>query len=267
MLSLFSNKPLLDEDTTQWLFDTYAWALSNFGSDYFQEETILVTPTSKHFPCKVNSIESMTSTVFEQTTSYAGMQNWPFRLVELSPGFEPTFPSSVTFNGAPRGPAAVLSLEGEGRNFTVTYTSDQARDPSVLTALFSLNLASYLSRATDESPPGGQDLWGHATDLLAIFMGFGLFLANNAVMVRSSCSGCGKSVQSMGSLSEDEMTYGLAIFCVLKKIPNQDVLPHLKSPLRPLLKKAVKEVRNNTTEINRLMAIEHPLIQPALDVS
>lgn len=266
MLSLFSNKPLLDEDATQWLFDAYAWALSNFGSDYFQEETLLVTPTNKHFPCRVNSVESMASTVFEQVANYAGMQNWPFRLVELSPDFEPAFPSSVTFNGAPRGPAASLALEGEVTDFTVTYSPDQTRNPGILASIFSLNLASYLSRAAGESPPGDEYLRGHATDLLAIFMGFGLFLANNAVMVRSGCSGCGKSVQSMGSLSEDEVTYGLAIFCVLKKIPNQDVLPHLKSPLRPLFKRAVKEISNNTAEVNRLLAIEH-VIQPTLDIS
>ena len=266
MLNLFQNKPLLDEDATQWLFDAYAWALSNFGSNFFHQATILVTPTSKHFPSVVNSRDSMVSTVFEQVTSYAGMQNWPFRLVELSPDFIPEFPSSITFNGAPRGPAASLSLEGEVKELAVTYTPDQTKDPGILTSLFALNLAGYLSRATNESPPGDEELRGHITDLLAIFMGFGLFLANNAVMVRSGCSGCGKSVQSMGLLSEDEMTYALALFCVLKKIPNQEVLPHLKSPLRPLFKKAVKEINNNTAGLDRLMAIDRP-IKSTLDVS
>ncbi|HEC15504.1 MAG TPA: hypothetical protein ENI99_02875 [Sedimenticola sp.] len=259
MLSLFNNKSLLDEDATQWLFDAYAWALGNFGSDFFHEETILVTPTSRHFPCRVNSRESMAASVFEQVAGYAGMQNWPFRLVEPGPDFVPVSPSSITFNGAPRGPAASLSLDGEVKDLTITYTPEQTRDPSVLAALFSLNLAAHLGRATDEPPPGDEELRGHATDLLAIFMGFGLFLANNAVMVRSGCSGCGRSVQSMGFLSEDEMTYGLALFCVLKEIPNQEALPHLKRPLRPLFKKAVKEISANRAGVGRLLAIDRPI--------
>jgi len=259
MLSLFNNKPLLDEGTTQWLFDAYSWALSNFGSDYFHEETILVTPTREHFPCQVDSREAMASTVFEQVTAYAGMQNWPLKLIELTPEYDPVPPSSVVYNGIPRGTGTALTLEGETKCVEITYTPDQTRDPGALAAVFSHHLAGHLSQTAKTPCPGGEELEGHARDLLAIFLGFGLFLANNAIMAKGGCSGCGKSLQSLGFLPEDEMTYALAIFCVLKKIPNKEVLPHLKSALRPLFKKAVKEIENNRAEINRLTAIDHPL--------
>jgi len=59
VFGLFNKKPLLDENTIQWLFDSYAWALDNFGSDIFKEETILVTPTDKYFPDKVDNIDEM----------------------------------------------------------------------------------------------------------------------------------------------------------------------------------------------------------------
>jgi len=259
MLNLFSNKPLLNESTTQWLFDTYAWALNNFGSDYFHNETILVTPTNAHFPNSVNSRESLVSTVFEQVTAYAGLQNWPLKLVELTPDYDPIAPSPVVYNGIPRGDTAAFTLEDDSKVIEITYALEHTQNPGVLTALLSHHLASQLIRVSETPNPGTEELQGHATDLLAIFMGFGLFLANNAITVKRGCSGCGKSMQSFGFLSEDEMTYALAIFCVLKKIPNKDVLCHLKSPLRPLFKKAVKEISNKKTEINRLTAIDNPL--------
>ena len=254
MFNLFNNKPLLDEETRQWLFDAYAWALSSFGSDFFYEDTILVTPTKEHFPTEVNSRGGMASSIFGQIVHYAGMQNWPLELIELTPDYEQAHPSSTSYNGIPRGPAAALSLEGETEAFQITYSPDLTRDPSVLTTVISRQLAAHLASATNNPGPGDKELHGHLIDLLAIFMGFGLFLTNNAVFIRRGCSGCGTPVQATGFLSEDQMTYALAIFCHLKKIPNKDILPHLKSPLRPLLKKCLKEI-NNSSEIERLTHI------------
>ena len=258
MFNLFSNKPLFDEETTQWLFDGYAWALNSFGSDFFFEDTIIVTPTPEHFPNQVNSRESMASSIFEQLVQFAGMQNWPLELVELTPDYEPIHPSNITFNGIPRGPAAAISLEGETQVFHITYTPDLTRDPSVLTTVIARQLAAHLASTADTPGPGGEELHGHLIDLLATFMGFGLFLTNNAVLIQRGCSGCGKSVQSTGFLSEDQMTYALAIFCCLKKIPNKAIQLHLKSPLRPLFKKALKEISNNN-EIEGLSLINKPI--------
>jgi len=258
MFNLFSNKPLLNEGTTQWLFEAYAWALSNFGYDFFYEDTILVTPTKTHFPSLVNSRQSMANSIFEQMIHYAGMQNWPLELIELTADYEPVQPSNIIFNGIPRGPATTISLEGATQTFHIIYTADLTRDPSALTTVIARQLASHLVGVSNASTPGGDELHDHLVDLLAIFMGFGLFLTNNAIMIQRGCSGCGKSVQATGFLSEDQMTYTLAIFCCLKKIPNKVVLPHLKKALHPLFKKAMKEINgNNKTE--RLTQITHPI--------
>jgi len=260
MFNLFSNKPLLDEETTQWLFDAYDWALSSFGSDFFYGDTILVTPTEKHFPSPVNSRQSMANSIFEQMVQYAGMQNWPLELIELTSEYEqPAPPSTITFNGIPRGPATAIALEGDTQTFQVTYTPDLTRDPSILTTVIARQLASHLASTADTSTLGDEELHGHLIDLLSIFMGFGLFLTNNAVMIQRGCSGCGKSIQATGYLSEDQMTYALAIFCCLKKIPNKTVQPHLKSPLRSLFKKAIKEINGNNGELERLTLINNTI--------
>ncbi len=258
MFNLFSNKTVLDEDTTQWLFDSYGWALSSFGSEFFHEETLLVTPTEAHFPSQVNSRESMASSIFQQLVQYAGMQNWPLALIELTADYEPLYPTNITFNGIPRGVTSAITLEDEAQTFHITYSPDLTRDPGVLTAVIARQLASHLIHTARIPGPGGEELHGHLVDLLAIFMGFGLFLTNSAVIIQRGCSGCGKSVQATGSLSEDQMTYALAIFCCLKKIPGKTAQPHLKSALRPLFKKAVKEA-GGSSKIEQLNQITHSI--------
>lgn len=264
MFGLFSSKPLLDESSVQWLFEAYAWALRSFGSDIFHEDTILVTPTDRHFPARANSAEEMASTAFGRVMAYAGMQNWPCELVQLAPGANPVVTPSIAIRHAPRGPAAIVSVTGETKSLPIAFDPQHIRKPHVLIAIFAQQLAYHLGRAAGEGPPGGEELRGPAADLLAIFMGFGLFLANSALTVcRGGCSGCGTSVQSLGYLTEDEFAYALAIFCALKNIRNEEVEPHLKKTLRPFYRMAVKEIgKTKAEDILRLGKLSHP-IKPA----
>ena len=60
MLSkLLKPKACLDEETTLWLFDTFAWALRNLDARVFYDETILVTPSNQHFESKIVEEEYM----------------------------------------------------------------------------------------------------------------------------------------------------------------------------------------------------------------
>lgn len=261
MFGLFSSKPMLDEGSTRWLFEAYAWALGNFGSDIFHEDTILVTPTDRHFPGRADSAEEMAVTAFRRVAAYANMQTWPCELVPLAPGASLLAPPSIAASGAPRGPAAIVSLAGETKNLAIAFDPGHIRQPHVLIATFAQQLAYHLGRTATEGPPGGEELRGPASDLLAVFMGFGLFLANSALTVcRGGCSGCGTSVQSLGYLTEDEFAYALATFCALKNIPGEEAEAHLKKTLRPSYRKAVKEIgKTGAEDILRLGKLDRPL--------
>ena len=89
--SFFSHKPVLEEDAAQWIFASYAWALSNFDAAVFYDETILVTPSNEHFFGREDSVQGMANLIFERVKSYAGMQHWPVQLAggEFCPQPEP----------------------------------------------------------------------------------------------------------------------------------------------------------------------------------
>ncbi len=256
MLGLFRSKPVLDEDSTEWLFNAYAWALRNFGSEVFREDTILVTPTDRHFPDKsLDTAEQKISAAFERVRAYAGMQGWPCELTAVTPDMTPE-PTPTIFSAALRGPQGTVSIRGVKQSIPITFDLGMMKNPNVLIAGFAQQLGYHLGRAIEEEAPGGEELRGPASDLLAVFMGFGLFQANSALTVcRSGCSGCA-SVQTQGYLTEAEFVYALAIFCVLKNIRDAEVEPHLKKTLRPFFKMAVKEIKKTRgDDILRLKAL------------
>lgn len=253
MFGLFRSKPVLDENSTEWLFHAYAWALGNFGSKIFHQDTILVTPTNRHFPDKsFDTQEEKISAAFGRVRDYAGMQGWPCELTALTPDMEPPPPPNIS-SVTPRGPQGTVLIHEDSQSIPIAFDPGLVRKPLVLIAAFAQQLAYHLSRAIKEDIPGGEDLRGPASDLLAVFMGFGLFLANSAMTVcRGGCSGCAP-VQKLGYLTEAEFVYALAIFCILKDIQNTEVEPHLKNTLQPYFRKAIKEIKETRgDEILRL---------------
>jgi hypothetical protein len=95
------------------------------------------------------------------------------------------------------------------------------------------------------------------TELLAVYLGFGLMFANSAFTFRGGCGSCYNPAANRDAyLSEQEATYALAIFAVLKDISNSTVTGHLKSHLRGFYKKAVKEINQRTDDLTRLREVE-----------
>jgi hypothetical protein len=83
--------------------------------------------------------------------------------------------------------------------------------------------------------------------------GFGLMFANSAFTFRGGCGSCYNPQAKWDAyLSEQESTYTLAIFAVLKAIPHSTVTGHLKRHLRGFYKQAVKEIGRRSDVLSRL---------------
>jgi hypothetical protein len=257
MLGIFNKKPILEEDSVHWLFDAFAWCLKNFGADVFYKETILVVPSNKYFPGRESSVQGMANLIFEQVKEYAHLKHWPYRLVGPDTPVTNEQPL-LKIEGPLRGAKSIVpSAVDDTNKFIVPYNPEQVKKPEALIASYAHILAHYLGTQAQELPPGGEEYWPHATELLAIFMGFGLMIANSAYTFRGGCGSCYNPLAERSAyLSQDEATYALAIFCVLKDIPSQEVLPNLKKYLRPVFKNAVKEIKQRNGEIAKLNSLQ-----------
>jgi len=253
---LFNRGPLLDAARVTWLFDSYAWALGNFDASIFYADTQLVTPTNDHFPGRVDSVHGMASLIFDRVKGYAGVAHWPTELVDGSRCELPEAPR-IAIEGPLRrsGEQLPAVTDGEER-LIIAFDPNQVNNPEGLIAAYAHTIAHYLAAMGEESPPGGEAYWMQATELLAIYMGFGLMLANSVDNFRGGCGSCyNAAAQRAAFMAQDEATYALAIFAVLKGLPAKAVLPHLKKSLRGIFKRAMREVSENGEQLARLRAI------------
>ena len=253
--NIFNKKPLLNPATTEWLFETFAWAIENFGTYTFYQDTILVTPTHKHFPLKIEQLHEyeIALKTLEMVKKYAMIQNWPCELVVQEPDVELQLAETLIIESPTAGTAGTFS-HSEGK-YVITYNPKILKNSENMVATFAHELAHYLSY-NSPLPPLGREYLEHATDLLAVYMGFGVFLANTAFSFQqyNNVYSQGWTVCNQGYLSQYELTYALAIFCTLKNISNPEVEKHLKKSLCSFYKKAVKEI-SDKSDIDRLKSI------------
>lgn len=258
MFGIFNKKPPLDEDAISWMFDCYEWALHNLGGDVFFEKTHLVCPDNHFFPGEESSPEAKSQLILDQVKKHASMEQWPVRLVDEGTYLESSFVQSapkLVVNGAVRGTTALQpELNVPEEALYVVYQPGLLRNPQALIANYAQMLANYLGYTANEPAPGGNENWPLLTEMIAIFMGFGLMYANTAGNVRiTSCGSCqAPSADRVNYLSQYDAAYALAIFTALKNIDSATVRKYLKKTLHPFYKKAESDVLSRTQQLERL---------------
>lgn len=238
-------KPVLDEPSVQWLFDVYAWALRHLDAGVFYGHTQLIVPDGRFFPGQADSPQAMAELILGHVGRHAAMGHWPCRVLDYRQCPEQT-PARVAIEGTPRraGAAPPAEIATEER-LLVQYDPAMLRNPEAQIASFAQVLAHYLAALATEPPPGGEENWPHTTEVVAIFLGFGLMFANSAFNVRiQRCGSCAPPpVDRQAVLSQYDTTYALAIFCALKGILASQVTPYLKASLRGYFRRALKDAK------------------------
>jgi hypothetical protein len=254
---LFDKQPIIDPVSSEWIFSAYGWALQNFDVDLFYSDTVLVLPTNEYFPGRVDSVQGMAETIFDRVKGYASLSHWP-TVVQDQRMCQLIESQQVQIQGPLRGPHGIADeFIADSQRLIIPYNAQQINNPEGMIATYAHILSHYLGQMAKAPPPGGVDYWPQATELLAIYLGFGVMFANSAYNFRGGCSSCyNPYAQRDASLSETESTYALALFCVLKDIPNSQVTPHLKKHLRGIYRQSVRELSDNTVEVDRLKQIK-----------
>ena len=198
----------------------------------------------------------MAQIIFDKVREYAGLKHWPCRLTTDQSCL--TRQAQLTIHGSSLRTmeGSIADSQSETESLAILYDPRQVTNPEAIIASFSHTLAHYLGSMAQNLPPGGADNWPHITEVLAVFMGFGLMFANSAFEYRNTtCGSCQpQKVQRQSFLSQYDITYALAIFAVLKEIPLKDVSPHVKKSLRSYFKRAYKDVQKRSEELQRLRA-------------
>ena len=241
----FQKQPLLHDEAVEMLFDLYAWCFERFGAAEFQNR-VLVLPNNHYFPGTEQTAEGMAALILERVKDYAGVPEWPLRAE----------------NGFSHADDALLEDQSGSQGRVVFYNPQQLANPQALIANYAHHLAHYLAMDSASPPPGDETQWLQATEVVAIFLGFGLMFANTALAAPRSCASCRPpGMDRQGALSQYEATYALAIFCTLKGLDEREVSANLKKTLRSFFKRAVNELHTRHTDqlemFKALAAAEH----------
>ncbi|HHZ87828.1 MAG TPA: hypothetical protein EYN26_00395 [Chromatiales bacterium] len=253
MFSLFKSQPVLDEASALWIFEVFAWSLRQFNADVFYQHSILVTPSNKHFPGREDSVQGMAELIFANVQRHAGMSHWSFKVTSQHNTMQ-LDPPKVVLNGALRG--VDLPVTDDAHHIIIPYDRNLVSNPEALIASFAAGLSHYLCSVSNEPPPGGEENWLYLIEVVAVFLGFGVLFCNSALTHRvRSCGSCAPRANRASHLSQFDLTYALAMFCVLKNIPNKEVLGDLKSSLRGHFKKARKDIQKRGERLSELRGI------------
>jgi len=221
----FHTKPksFLDPSRRDWQFDAYAWLLRNTGGFAKFAESVLVLPTEDYFPDRGMKGHAGVAALFRRVREHAGMEDWP-----------------CTVEAAAGEPRAVDDTPD--RVHVITYQRGSL-EPIGLVAHFARELGRYLVATFEEPVPGGAAHAEAAVELSAVFMGFGLFMANSAANHVSY------------QMSEGELAHALAMFCLLGKLPSEPMDKHLNPHLRKHVRLASDDLAQFETRFQKLRAV------------
>lgn len=241
MLSLFGARLPIDEDELEFQLATFKWIGREFGTGPGE----LVLPTKENFPPSPNRGHERVADLFGHVKRAAGMEDWPCEL-RAGAGERPAHVGTgllLRHEGAslPCGTFEVTD-SGGAKTVVITYSPTLADEPTALIATFAHELAHYLMSTAGSDPPGGWELHELHTDLLAVWLGFGLFLANSARSFAQfqSAGEMGWSARTQGYLSEGALVTAVAL---AERLGGRDPLaaaPYLKDYLEKDLRRAVK---------------------------
>lgn len=212
MLGLFRSRLPIDRDEYDWLLAVFAWLVQTVDRDKAYRAVRTILPTGDFFPPSGLEGHERAVELFDQVRGHAGMATWPCRLVageaeretRIAPGH------ALKHDYSPPGG----TFGHDGNSVVITYNPSALARPADLVATFAHELSHYLIHADGGMPPGGAELEEHATDVAAVFLGFGVFVANGAKNFAQfqSEAESGWEMRRQGYLSEEALTAALAIF-------------------------------------------------------
>lgn len=235
------------EERALWLYQHYRWLEQNLPQKQSPAKTIVVLATKEFFPDRYRHDHDSAVRVFDRIRELMGILDWPCRL-EREEDFERTVHSDLRRGGvigesSSVGAAGTFSVPSKDE-VVITYSSLQLKNPIGLVATLAHELCHYLLATVAEEPPGSWESLEPITDLAAVVEGFGIFLCDSAFQFSQWTSNDqqGWSFQKTGYLTEVELGFALAVFCVRNRTDPSVIARALKPNAREVFCDAINYV-------------------------
>ena len=240
-----SPRSLVDDDEFEWLLATVKWIRAEERHLGASREFALAFPTTEAFPIGGLQGHARASACFDAIRAHCGMEDWHCELREGA-GDNPRL-QALGFVQSNKDVLGTFSTSPKSNVPIIRYNPKLLQDMGQLIATLAHELSHHRMHAFRSNPPGGPPLEELATDVLAILLGFGIFLANGAksFTAYTSFDMQGWSSHRRGYLSEKAI---LTVVSISERLvgrnPSETAGKHLKGYLRSDLTKADRHIRS-----------------------
>ncbi|MGH6872425.1 MAG: hypothetical protein ACREHE_13060 [Rhizomicrobium sp.] len=256
MIAFFRKRRFLEAEDEDWHLASWKFMFEHFGGLTRLKASPLVNGTRAFFPPTDAIGHARAEHIFACVKTIAGMADWPCTLA-AQPERIRTHVSEYVFlkiikNDLPLG---TFGTDGKGE-VMITYDRAILDQPAKLVATLAHELSHYLLAGMHDAVPGGDAMHEFATDLMTVFLGFGLFGANGAFEFaqHGDAFGQGWRYSSAGYLSQRDWVFALAVFRALRDEDTESLKPLLKPHLYVDLQKAAKYLTNSPELLSGLRA-------------
>lgn len=250
----FERKPIVAADTATWHLENFTWLVREFEPENFAK-TQLIFPRPGFFPTDGEQGHALAARIFEQVKRYCDMAHWEVDLVADHNPLAQTSPLSAAMIAPQRH--AVGMFMANGNRIQVSYVPELLRRPERFIATMAHELAHYLLATARHAPPCADDETEFLTDLAAVYLGFGVFLANARFEFEVLSDGPmqGWRIGHTGYLQEADLVYALALFLRTKDLDPEPACDCLKPHLAKMLKRALKMLPENEPGLVKIRAL------------
>jgi hypothetical protein len=264
-MGLFGPKRPLSAEEWEWQLAGFRWLLEEFEGLEKHRAGQLATPDGACFPDSRLTGDARAAELLHQIMGVADIADWPVRLV-MDDG-EPELRAVSQMHaitpetGWAMGTFQIVEDGAGGWLAEIVASRQQLRDEAALVATLAHEVAHYLLSSSERPVPGGEDCHELLTDLAAVFLGFGIFLGNNARTSRHTQGELGTQyggwfvAGSQGYLSERALMTALAISETLAGRDPMAAAPWLKPHLASDLRDAARYIARRDIEAD-VMAVD-----------
>ncbi|PHS41559.1 MAG: hypothetical protein COA91_01945 [Robiginitomaculum sp.] len=264
-MGIFGGK-LIDRHTAEWQFEHFEVLIKYLGRDLNMPDFVLHLPTRENFsdpdnPDAKHTGHQLAEFLLQKVKRQCGVGDIQIKLIPTQESKPEKLGGSVILQPVGKNAAVgryIIRQNKHGETVEkITYDRDLTGDPSQLVATFAHELSHGLHNRMHNIPEFEEEiLYEMFTDLTAIYLGYGVFIANGKSKFTTDSDSW--SSQSIGYLSESEIIFATALFMKLKGVSLNIPKPFLKPHLFKMLGKAFKQLEKYKSEIEYLQGLRRP---------
>jgi hypothetical protein len=239
---MFFSKRAIEDHIADWVEDRFAILLEHFSAEKSVRATELALPSDERFQVKGETAEVRAEQIYQLTAGFAGFADWPVKLTAMGDEGPQDLSSGVILPTANTA-AGSFTVNPDGE-VEIKFSRDLLDRPDDLIATFAHELAHLLLHARNVEEGTVSEDAELVTDLGAVYLGFGAFLANSAFELQQYQDGLmgGWSSKRQGYLTENTLVYATALFCSIKDGEFDTARDALKPRLQPVFDRAIKQL-------------------------